>query len=120
VSDAATEIEPDRDRDGVKFTLVYACDSCILAGTDDDWDRMGVTDAELDAAEARTRLALAKRQNTMTLEQEINRIVMFARSVESQAETLAEQADALKEEAAWLHSFAVSLANKKRRIEQAR
>jgi len=57
VSNAFTEIEPDRDRDGVKFTLAYACDSCILAGTADDWHSMGVTDAELDAAEARTRLA---------------------------------------------------------------
>lgn len=56
----------------------------------------------------------------MTPEQEVNRILMFARSVELQAETLAEQMDALKEEAAWLHSFAVSLANRKRRIAQAR
>lgn len=56
----------------------------------------------------------------MTLEQEINRIVMFARSVESQAETLEQQLDALKEEAAWLHSFAVTLSNRHRKIEQTR
>ena len=55
----------------------------------------------------------------MTLEQETRRILMFARSVELQAETLAAKMDALKEEAAWLHSFAVSLTDRTRKTEQA-
>jgi len=66
----------------------------------------------------------------MTLEQETRRILTFARSVELriltfarsvelQAETLAAQMDVLKAEAVWLHSFAVSLADKTRKIEQA-
>jgi len=44
---------------------------------------------------------------------------MFARSVELQAETLAAKMDELKEEAAWLHSFAVSLTDRTRKTEQA-
>ena len=54
----------------------------------------------------------------MTPEQELNRIVMFSRSVESQTETLAHQIKMLKEETAWLHSFAVTLANRHRQIAQ--